>query len=200
MDWKLFWYILSAGIALVLVQGVCAWNDGFLTQSQMRAGGVTNGWSFMEHGGMWADVFIVSPMVAYFSSKYALEYTSPWGIAVILISIVAWLVLAQMYAHGGITTPEAHTHDGRTTAAGWIHLLFAIAGMAVILMVYCGLTESKVARQDLLILAGLLTPFFYLGVAKFNPRWEFTIPVRWQVAISMVVTYVVTAIRIWQTS
>lgn len=195
MDQLIFWSILATGVALVVIQGIYAWMDGYLTQKQMRSHGTTNGWSFMEHGGMWADVFPISPLVAYITS-YKLEYFSWWGLGLLALSGILTVAAIKGYEKGGLKTPEAHTHDGRTTAAGWIHGLFAMVGLWIFALFYFTPITPSASPRDIVIVSLLLTPFFYLGVVKFSPRWKFEKWVRWQVAGEIVGLWVATTIRI----
>jgi len=197
VDWKLFWLTLAVGVLFVIVQGIAAWSDGYLTQTQMRSHGVTNGWSFFEHGGMWADVFVISPIVAYSVSNYKLDYFSKGGLTLFAIALVVSLAMGYMYQRGGITTREAHTHDGITPLAGWIHGIYAVAAIWVSAMVFLNFTTPSVSRVDIIVISILLTPFFYLGIVKFSERWVFSPAVQWQVAIEIIGLWALAGIRIW---
>lgn len=164
MNWNLFWTILELGIALVLVQAVSSWFDGYFTQSQMRARGIKNGWAFIEHGGMWADVFVISPIVAYAVSRYQLDYFSKLGLLILAGAIVVSLAMGSMYQKNGVVTPEAHTHNGKTTLAGWIHGLFATVAIWIVMLVYLNMTIPLVSRMDIIVFSLLLTPFFTLAL------------------------------------
>ncbi len=197
MDWKLFLYVFSAGVVLVFVQGISSWFDGYLTQAYMRSHGVTNGWSFMEHGGMWSDVFIISPVVAYIVSKYDVEYFSQWGLIILGVALVVSLAMGAMYQKNGITIPEAHTHDGTTTLAGWIHGLFAVAAIWTCALFYLNLVSPSVLKFDVLVISLLLTPFFFLGVVKFSDRWTFDTIAQWQVAFETAGLWAIASYRLW---
>src|SRR5262245_46437105 len=121
-----FVLVLLTGVALVAAQGALSWVDGFLTQSQMRARGMTNGWSFLEHGGIWADLLLVSPVVAYVIANYRLAYFSQSGLLMLGGTISLAVIMGRRYVQTGITVPEAHTHSGRTTPAGWLHGVYAV--------------------------------------------------------------------------
>lgn len=197
MNWRLFWTVLGTGIVLVVVQGVSSWFDGYLTQAQMHSSRIRNGWSFMEHGGIWADMFVISPIAAYAVSRYQLAYFSRPGLVILAASVVLSLAAGYMYQQGGITTPEAHTHHGVTTVAGWIHSLFVVAAIWVCGMVYLNLTSPPMSKPDIIVISVLLTPFFFLGVAKFSDRWMFSTRAKWQVAIEIVGLWAVTGVRLW---
>lgn len=195
MDYGLFLIIMLIGIALVFVQGACAYYDEFLTQTQMRQQGIHNGWSLMEHGGMWADVFIVSPVVAYIASNYDLDWS--WrGLAFLGACSVAVLILVHVYEKGGLVNPEAHTHDGKTTAAGWIHAIYAVLALWVLGEFFLGLIPFP-AKTDLLVMAVVLTAFFYLGVMKFSPRWKLTGDVQKQLNIQTVAIWAIAVYRVF---
>lgn len=197
MDWKLFNTILLVGIGLVLIQGLFAFFDRYLWQEQMRERGITNGWSFMEHGGMWADVFVISPLVAYAASKYQLDFS--WrGLLALAGSLIVVLALVEVYRRGAIATPEAHTHDGKTTPAGWIHALFALAAIWVCVQIYLGWTTPMVSKWDIVVFSLILTPFFFLGVVKFSERWTFDPGAKWQVAAGIAAVWVITALHLWR--
>ncbi|HET8575224.1 MAG TPA: hypothetical protein VFM02_03595, partial [Candidatus Paceibacterota bacterium] len=172
MNLQVFWSIWILGIALVILQGFFAYRDGYFTQRQMRCThGIVSGWAFIEHGGMWADVFIVSPLVAFIVSRYDFNYTA-WYSWVLLIADIALSIFAgRAYAEAGKKTPEAHTHHGKTTVAGWIHGFFAVVGIWIVALFFLTPARPPVSVTDLLIVAGILTPFFVLGIMKFNRRW-----------------------------
>ena len=82
----MFWLVLTIGVILVLAQGVFSYRDGYLTKKQMATRGIRHGWSFLEHGGMWADIFIISPLIAYVSSQHQLAYVSPKSTIFLLLT------------------------------------------------------------------------------------------------------------------
>ena len=196
MNRRVFFGILAVGIALVVVQGIASWLDGWLTQTQISARGIANGWSLMEHGGVWADAFIMSPILAYVASKYQLEYYSRKGRAMLTVAILISLSAGYAYHQVGTTMPEAHTHYGVTTLAGWIHGLFAVAAIWVCGMAYLGMTSPRVSRSDLVAISLILTPFFYLGVKKFSDRWVLTTEAKWQIALEIILLWAITFIRL----
>src|SRR4051812_22256903 len=134
MNVRLFYTVLVGGILVVIVEGVISWATGWLTQSQLRAREVT-GYSFMEHGGMWADVFIVSPLVAYIMSKYQLAYFSKRGWVILALATLVSFVAGYAYQKL-LVVPEVFVHDGKTSVVGWIHGLFAISAIWIIVLFY----------------------------------------------------------------
>jgi hypothetical protein len=192
----MFWFVLLAGIALVIVQGILSYFDGYLTQAQMQAHGVTNGYSFMEHGGMWADVFVISPMVAYLTTKYRFGYTAWWSWLILGIALAITIGSAPIYNKIGLMFPVAHSHDGHTTAAGYIHGVFAVAVLWIAGMFYFTPTDPPASAHDLIGISALLTPFFFLGIVDFNSRWIFLKGAKIQLAVSILILWIMTGIRL----
>lgn len=165
--------VLVVGIVMVVIQGWLAWKDGYFFPSQLQSRGIFNGWSFLEHGGMWADIFIISPAVAYLLSTQSFYYD--WrGWLMFAISILVTSGLGYAYQTDGTTTPTPHAHDGKTTIVGWVHNFYSILFMWPLLMVYVGFTTTKLPLFNFISLSLILTLFFILGVTKFSRRWRFS--------------------------
>ncbi len=94
-------------------------------------------------------------------------------------------IALNVYKKGGLRTPEAHTHDGSTTPAGWVHALFALGLIWVSLMFYFTPVRSKQDMLDVVLVSSLLTVLFVMGVIKWSPRWHFEKPVILQVAVEV---------------
>ncbi len=159
MDTETFWLVFCIGDALVFLQGVAAYADGFLTHAQMQRvhkippGG---GYSFFDQGGMWSDVIIITPLVAYLIATYSFA-CSPVSVFLFVIALLLWAFLAQkMFVPMGASMPEAHARNGYITLAGWIHV------------VYAGLTTSVVASGDIWMTSFLLRVWAFFGVVKFS--------------------------------
>ncbi|HEX8946766.1 MAG TPA: hypothetical protein VF829_00935 [Candidatus Paceibacterota bacterium] len=119
--------VLASGWFLIWAQATAAWLDGFLTSTQMCAWGVRRGFSFMQHGGMWADFLLVSPLVAWLVAHHVYPWSSPTSMGILAVSVVLWSGLVLfLFIPMGAQMPEAHAHGGQVTAAGWIHLVYAI--------------------------------------------------------------------------
>ena len=193
--------VLVAGILLVILQGLCAYADGWLTQGQIARNhpGVI-GYAFMEHGGMWADLLIISPILAYTVGKYKLEYTAWWSWMVLIICIGLTLAAGYGINKASLTVPEAHAHDGCATAAGWIHALYSVIGAWVMILFYSSPTRPSVTHADLIRVSIVLTPFFFMGVVKFNPvwfsRWSQDVPGQLTTFIGPIVVWSITLLRI----
>ena len=181
---------------LVILQGIFSYLDGYLTQRQLKRNGVV-GYSFLEHGGMWGDFFLTSPAVAMVGTKYAYSYWSARGLLYLCISTV--FTFAMGYAYNNIDLkPEAHTHHGKTTAAGWVHGLYAAVTLWVFMMFYLSpIATPKVSVLDTMLVSFSVSALFVLGIKKFNPAWCFIWRDYIQIGISWTIVWGVTAYRVW---
>jgi hypothetical protein len=170
MNTKVFVSILAVSVTAVLLQGFLSWTDGYLTQAQLHSRGI-NGWSLVEHAGVWADLFLISPMLAYVLATYRLAYFSIPSLAILAMTIAVTLIAKTTYQELASAIPEAHTHDGQTTAAGWVHVLYATLAIWICALVYLNLSSPSVSMRDLSVISVLLTVFFFFGVAKFSTHW-----------------------------
>ena len=176
MDWSVFWIVLVVGIGFVALQGVCAYIDGYFTREQMlRLHELKKGNSFLQHGGMWSDVFVISPLVAYITSKDHLDYLSLRSEIFLLVTMGFWWMAAKYFR--SLPLPEAHNHNGQTTLAGWIHLGFGVVVMWMLSMFYF----SHPPMHDLVVVSSFLTPFFFLGIYKIDKDWRWNPVAVWVV-------------------
>lgn len=182
----MFLKILLAGLALVLVQALLAYRDGYFSQKQLRAKGLHAG-SFSEHGGMWADVFIISPTVAFILSRYHLPYRSFGGMALLVAMASVTGLLLWQYQNAGRESPGVHARDGRTTLAGWVHGAYALLALWVLGMFYLLPLQPHASTKHILAVTCALTPFFYLGAVTQG----------WQLARKDYPQVIVLTIGVW---
>jgi len=170
-----FFTILIIGVFLVVAQGIASYKDLCFTQKQMKwwkSNSVK--YSFLQHGGMWVDFFLVSPAIAFIVSTYDLHYLSLWSIIILISVIVVTIKGIVKYELRGIYIPEAHTYNGKTTVAGWIHGIYAILAMWVFILFLVTPITPVASSRHLLWVALILTFVFYLGVIKFNHMWRWS--------------------------
>jgi len=176
MGWE-FWLALAIGEFLILLQGIAAYKDGFLTHAQMLyVHNIcdTEGYSFMNHGGMWSDFFLITPLSAYLIEKYTFTGDFYTEIFIGVVALLLWLALAVfVYAPSGIKMPEAYTHSGDVTVAGWLHVIYAAVATSVIAMMYIGMVTPTISHTDIIIMSSILSVWAYLGVVKFTSNWSF---------------------------
>ena len=192
-----FLEVLAIGITMVVLQGVAAAFDGYFNQKQMRVHGYY-GFAFIEHGGMWADIFLVSPAMADIVSKYKLNYNSRASHMILIGVIIFTLTMMNKYKNEGVCKPEAHTHHGNQTVAGWIHGLFAAVSMWLLILFYFTTTTPKASAHDLILVTSLFTIWAPLGVIKFfNPLWKWTKSLSWTVSIEIAAFWLIAGIKIY---
>lgn len=142
-----------AFVVPVLLQAYAAWQDGFLTPSQLRANGIPSGLPFVAHGGMWSDATLLAGLLAAIMVNYARQWTiRQWAVALALASVISAVMHWGLYIHGPL--PEAHVRGGATTIAGWIHLAYMTLGLAVVILFYLctnGLNAAFVTFVSILL-------------------------------------------------
>lgn len=144
---------------LVLAQGVFAYRADFLTASQMRAAGVSEGMPFIWHFGMWGDFFVVSPLASYLVGRHA----HLWSIRRILFSF-AIAFAASGFMHWTYTLgsmPGAHVQNHQLTIAGWLHLFYM--GLAICVFVMFLLFTPRVSTKVLAVASILLVVHVFAG-------------------------------------
>jgi len=167
----------------VLLQGMFAYRDDFFTPTDVLFR-QTYGLPFLYHGGMWSDVFLFAPLMAYIIDTHG--GTWEWKLLFIALAFglaASYAMHMYLYVPGGMKIPEAHTHDGMLTTAGWIHLFYMTAGIAVLVLFY--LAPSIHSPAEVWTVSGLLFLHFVIGthvpfkiwVAIRNPIWYPTGPI-----------------------
>ncbi len=216
INWTWFIAVMIVGEGLLFLQALLSFQDGFFSANQMyrleewhvtSSGTIYSlpsrdhlrGYSFLQHGGMWFDVIVITPLVAYLVGKYRFEYISMQSIEIAVVSLVVWTSLAVfVFTPAGKIMPEAHTHDGHVTEAGWILVVYATLASWVIAMVYIkNLAVPAVSKTDIATVSGLLVPWAITGVMKFTPKWKFTFPVAVQTAAMIAGVAILAWWRLW---
>lgn len=142
---RVFWI----GYSLIALQVLCAIEDHYFNQSQLRRMGVYHAYSLMQHGGFWCDVFLVTPIAAYVAKNYQLAYLSWWSF-LIFAAVVAFVMIAgYFYVKIGDAIPVPYAHDGKTPLAGWVHGIFAVAALWIIGMFYLTPIKPLPSVRDL---------------------------------------------------
>ena len=188
----MFISVFLAGLFLIALQGFCAYSDGFFIPSQLPHNGRTHAFSLIEHGGWWADIFIIAPLTAHLVSGYHLVFASWLGFSSLVISTSATLLAGLFYGRSG---NEAYVHDRKTTAAGWIHGLFAMMVIWVCILFF--FKQPAPHAKDLVRIGVVLSVFLPLGTVKFNRAWRFKLADAVQVGVLSVLMWAVIAIRVF---
>jgi hypothetical protein len=175
----LFWLSIIGFEAMVVLQGLTAWCDEFLTPAQMQRSGVREGLPFMAHGGMWGDIIFISPLVATIIAIYGPEW-SPGSVATaVILGGIASGAMHETYKKGPF--PEAHVQYGRLTTAGQIHRWYMALAFAALILYYTSVSYTPwmwlVSALLVLhtiagthVILGLLCPKWYPGRPLHNPQ------------------------------
>src|ERR1700733_5116593 len=92
-----FLIVLLVSWLWIFLQGLAAHHDGYLTRSQMYRQGISKGYAFIEHGGIRANVFLTSPMLAILISHFDFQWGSGLNYSLIIFSAFATFLLFRKY-------------------------------------------------------------------------------------------------------
>lgn len=145
--------------SLVLIQAFLAYEDRFLTVSQMRQRGIDQGLPFAWHFAMWSDLVIISPLAAYLIGQYHRRWSLPSMLASLAIGLVSSGFLHWLYSHSGM--PEAHVQNHALTAAGMVHAIYMCIAFSVFLQFF--LFTQDVAPRVLGVVSVLLLIHVFIG-------------------------------------
>jgi hypothetical protein len=160
---------------LVGLQALLAYQDHFLTVSQMQQRGVAKGLPFLWHFGMWGDVFVVSGLAAYLVGHYSSRWRPKWILTSIAIGFVATGLFSWLYTLSGM--PEAHVQNHALTAAGRIHAIYMCIAFAVFLQFF--LFTQDVAPRTLGIVSVLLLVHVFIGTHMLLGLINIALPQNW---------------------
>ena len=128
---------------LVAVQTLLAFQDHFLTVSQMRQGGIDQGLPFVWHFAMWGDLLIVSALAAYVIGRHSSSWDGRRMLVSFALGFASAALLSWTYTFSGM--PNAHVHNHRLTATGIVHLFYMAIALAAFIQFFF-LTEGISVR------------------------------------------------------
>jgi len=169
---------------LVILQGYLAYHDGFLTQKQLINRRI-HGYSFFQHGGMWADFFILSWLLAFILTGYPellQKVFTNLSLSLLGGAIAVTYCLDRFWAYGARQKPEPHTRKGRTTPAGFVHDFHTVIAIWIVVMFYFAAgpssTNGKIYDDEALkfmlylkVVSFSLIAIFGLGTTKLTGEW-----------------------------
>lgn len=126
--------------ALVLLGAYAAYKDNFLTVSQMTKSGVDEGLPFIAHLGMWGDLILVSPMIAFIWNAAFDQWTLMQIVIAFGIGAVVSLVMHFFYSQSPF--PESHVFGKRLTVAGWIHMIYMGLALGILILFFFSTKEN----------------------------------------------------------
>lgn len=165
--------VVLAGFCLILGEVLFASVDSFLTVAQMRTRGLTNGIPLLGHGGIWSDALMLTPMLAIITYKYANQWSTKSILLMVIVSLVITRLMCAIWIKSGYAMPESLTHDGMLTIAGWLHAVYMLGALAIILLFYFAtscLTSTPVIIVSL-ILAAHVVIASHIPLSLIGPDW-----------------------------
>lgn len=153
--------VVAISVLWVLLEAAMACADRMLTPSQMleKHPDHPKGLPFICHGGMWGDVFIVSPLVGVIVAMYGEQWDKTQVLTMLTIGMVLSIAMHGVY----IMTPfpDSLAWRGGISMAGWMHVMYMSAAFTIIgLFYFC---TSNVPPALLIIVSTLLTIHVAIG-------------------------------------
>ncbi|NTU67201.1 MAG: hypothetical protein HGB08_04775 [Candidatus Moranbacteria bacterium] len=146
------------------------------TVKQMKKRGYPKGIPLIWHFGIWGDMALLTPLMAYVVYRYADIWTVGALLAALAVGFVVTAGMVFLWTVGTKTgLPESHAHKGRLTMAGLFHGLYMWGVVTVvILLFFC----SFATRFDKILVALVLGVHFVpgthivLGLLAERNGWE----------------------------
>jgi len=155
----------------VLLGGIFAYDNHFLTVSQMKMRGIERGLPFIAHGGMWGDLLIVTPIAGMMVYYHGEQWTLLQIIICSIGGVVASGLMHQLYLSSAF--PEAHIKNHKLTEAGMVHVVY-MAGMLSIMFLFYFCT-GHVSPSLVITSSILLTIHIMFGnhipLGLWRPTW-----------------------------
>jgi len=145
-------------VLAVVMQAIIAMTEGMFLPSQMRDRGFTNGFSFVQHCGMWGD-FLILP----FAISLMWRYHDKWSTMATALALAAGLLITLGMHFSwvkGATSQEHILSNKGLTQAGWAHVIYMWAVLVMIMLFYFG---GEGSPQDEMWIACLLAAHVALG-------------------------------------
>jgi hypothetical protein len=166
----LAWAVAYLGLqSLVAAQVWLAWSSGTLTAGQMRAAGTQLGLPLIWHLGIWSDALLLSPLLAFLVSRYAMQWSPRQLGAAAGAATMTALVLAWIWSLDPL--PSAHSFDHRISGAGVAHLVYMVIALAILISFYVPGTRAAASvalgTTLLLVLHLFLGTLLALGLFKY---------------------------------
>ncbi|MEO6536889.1 MAG: hypothetical protein ABIT47_04305 [Candidatus Paceibacterota bacterium] len=134
----MFYVVLFILEGMVLSEAFLAYRDGFLYRGQGNWPRPGNRISFyIEHGGMWGDLIIVSPLVAAVTT-IGLPYWlhNEWAVSGGLISVVLTVAMILMWSASSKNLDDAFMRDTLLKPCGAVHAVYMFFAISVLILFY----------------------------------------------------------------
>jgi len=127
-----FWVSLIALEGLWLLGAIAAHKGGMLTVSQMQSRGIEQGLPYLGHMGMWSDLILVGPVLAFLVAWYGDQWSLREWLIVLALGMAASFFMHNLWAKD--TMIQSQVEGGRLTAAGLIHIPHMAIIVAILLL------------------------------------------------------------------
>ncbi len=152
-----FWISVFA----VVLQAVVAFVEGNFSRGQQIARGITNGFPFTRHLGMWSDLFLL-PCVISLMWRYQPEWDGRAILIALLVSAVATGGMHYSWIKGTDRLEHILSPAGMT-ASGCLHMIYMTCVFAIILLFYFACEPTPSDKQ---LIAALL--FTHVGIGTMG--------------------------------
>lgn len=159
------WIVTACSIAMVTLQGLLAFIDNFFTRKQaIEQGFVGPATPFIAHGGMWGDVFLLSPLLGYVVYTHGQEWSAA---EIITCSLLGWLIsigMHRMYAQASDKVPNFLAHNQKLTPAGSIHMIYMAEILCLLLLFF--FCSANLHKKEVVWISVILVIHTNLGVVQ----------------------------------
>lgn len=170
--------VLAASISVlsVLIEGWLAYVGGMLTPSQMlvKYRNHPQGLPFICHGGMWGDLFLITPIVDIVVALYGDQWsTMQMGV---MLGIGMVLSGAMHGVYFMTPFPDSLAWKGGISAAGLVHVVYMGIAFAIIGLLF--ICTANVPPTYLIVVSVVLTVHvaianhIVLGWLNESYRWS----------------------------
>lgn len=157
-----------ATVLAVMISGVVSILDGTFTNQRVTMG-------FLNHGGMWGDLLIMSVAVGFVAPGIKTSRTCFLAslLSALAITVFAHAQWARLFLKDGVTGHMFPTHMTGVwyldmSGPGWMHVA-VMAGLLTSMIMYA---SSPVTPQVVLIVSILVT--VHVCLATLQPGWYCT--------------------------
>jgi hypothetical protein len=160
--------VLLVSMAFVVIEGVTSIRESTCCKMHMYEAGIIKSETekclpFYAHGGMWADFFLMSPILGIIVTYHQQWTTVQWIISLIIGFAVA-IGMQMQYQKG---EPCSTNYGGKTIVGGWLHVVYFAAALATLIQWFCHTTG--VSHGHVIVVSAMLAVFFPLGMLQ--PSW-----------------------------
>jgi len=172
------WFIVLNTV--VVIEGILSWRYGLFTQAQAdrMLPEDQEVLPFMNHGGMWGDFFIISPLIAWIIPAFSRKWGEGEMVICFIVALLIGAGMFKMWTDGSREAWDPFGQDGRATANGWIHFGYMVFCLTVVLLFYFGTAGTTGVERGIVTLAlfvhvviGVLQPEFYVWGEIARGRW-----------------------------